>query len=1121
MQIKSLNKRLKLSSGASSSDHSRTLAGFQKYVEDLVDAYQKGASSGLQKGTVDLIRDYLVQLWNTFRQEHTRDKKMRDWCGTPAMSNTQYQTLYLDQNVPRCDACNDDDSYPEGKQGEFCGQCANAKGLKNDCSGFKDELITGNGAIHQSEVILNDTKEEHDTCRQGRYEDCTNEACRYFDKYRLTRTWTWSQEPGDDVDFSFSKCTNALAGGVLVGGIRGMLRKERQLDGSTVDVLLHEDPDISNRTLQGLNEVNYGVVSTTWFHHWDSDEAQVVNHKRRRNMLPMGWTHHGNDEVHSHEVCSVNTDETPFLPECVKEGHVLPTYMTAARQSNGKVVNIDATNRQVAIGTGITPTSQLVMFEKCLVAIRAWLGPRSDCYDHYEASQASPKPVADPWGYTITVPNQGDAWTGSNDAVWTACRGTPGTKDATTIPGLWPLLRACRVPRAATEASGAIGGDCGTKQQKFEEAHCNHYQLVGYHCHELSECIRTETDSCGKTNYAVTGEGPANLALGAGGAHKLTTDWTNTGFTETGDITTTGEAGGGTCGDIQKKVEQRQSDNETMEHIDCLLAALIAATQGDPGTADQYQTGDAADLTFTSANGAEQNQNSYRNSFRCTATFNTMISATNVVAEEGAECTCDTTETKSQNLQYTTAEVAASPDLANVIKGVLCQVGGEEVDQCDCTTWEGEGQSQSVHSYIGQEVAFAKWNKERANATMRFCKGENYRAPTGTADSFLTVDDDGSVQDNGQTGSVEYRATGTWTTDNNDGTQFNNLKTLVDNERLRVSGDTNYHAGLEIAEKYDYFSIPLGTVTKNFKQELVYKWVQWLIPCQAMCDCQPCTIPPPPCTEGGAVGGAATKKFKDEYYTLESKNFDITLATSELRTASEGYGGKDGSGDASGHVPERYGDNIYAIPGALEITTKWMDLNKDYDNDEVAGILSTPTSLASRIPSIPRGFEIGTVATDKGGSATITVEFETEVLGVAPGDNSVNGYTVWNRAACWDVQMCDITAAGASATSGKCHSYYEGGGSTFHSDLESGSKFQGGSFAADGTWVQADSDNTNDIELSDKNGDVTVETLRDTDGDIKAAFSTTTDAADAQVLEQATMTTEEISADGLAIATES
>jgi len=1038
MQIKSLNKRLKLSSGASSSDHSRTLAGFQKYVEDLVDAYQKGASSGLQKGTVDLIRDYLVQLWNTFWQEHHRDKKMRDWCGTPAMSNTKYKEFYYD-STGRCDACGDlNDDTP----GEFCSQCAQAKGFDAQC------ILQTTGAIDEGEKFLNDTKREHDDCRRERYEDCTNEACRYFDKYRGTKTWTWSEKPGVSVDFSFEKCYNTATDGVLVGGIRGMNRTD-----NSKKVLTHEDQAINaNRDLKGLNDVNYGVISTTWFHHWDSDEAGIVNHVRRKNMLPMGWTHHGNDEVHRHEVCSVNTGETPFLPACVKFGHVLPSYMRAGRQDNGKVAGIEATYRQVAIGTGITPTSNLVMFEKCLVAIRAWLGPRSSCYDQHDGTAESP----DPWGYTIEVPNQGAAftnptaraWSGNQETIWNGCTAVPGTKDAKEIPGLWPLLRACKAPRDKTENKGSINhaDSCGKLQTKFEEAHCNYYQLIGYHCYELDQCVKSEEAACGRTNYQVTGDGPDNIALGAGGAHKLESAWEDTGFLNASGITkdsehyhVDGTYAGGTCGDIQKRVEQRQSDNETMEHIDCLLAALIAATEGDTGTADQFSTGVDADLTFTSADGAEKNQNSLRNSRRCTATFVTTFNSGGSAAEEGAECVCASaaayTDSDVLQAQQDAGQTTAA-DFSDVLLGQSCKVGGEDVNRCDCTEWNDDGRSTSVGggSYIGQEVAIAQWNKERANATMRFCKGENYRAPKGTADDNI-VDADGTlIDDTGAAisgGKVEYRWNGTWS---NKG--FVALKDLVDAERARVHGDTNYHAGLEIAEKYDYFSVSLTGITKNFKHEMVSKWVQWLIPCKAICSCEGCDdkLKKPPCTEGVTEG---VKGFKDEYYTLEEKNFDIDLPTN-LEQASVTHGGPydSGSGVAtSGHVPERHGDNIYAIPSKLadDFGNAWLNLNKDYSND------NNPDET---FPSIPRGFEYNVVQTGEkcGESAgvaackgAITVAFESDLFPSKDYDGSAydntagqeeEGYRVWNRAACWDVQMCDTTSQGTTRDSGKCHSYY-------------------------------------------------------------------------------------------------
>jgi len=916
MQIKSLNKRLKLSSSSSSSDHSRTLAGFQKYVEDLVDAYQRGASSGLQQGTVDLIRDYLTQLWSTFRSEHNRDKKIRDWCGNPGVdTDGDGNHDILDFNIAElCDGC-----VAADDAGDYCTACAQAKGLSADCSSFSTNVQT---AVSESLGNLTAKRQAHESCREGRYGDCTNEACRYWDKYRLTQTWKWAKSPSTSVDFSFTKCTSAFTTAVLVGGHRGQLWGQK---------LLHQDVALTpNENMAELNDLNYGVVSTTWFPHWDSHEANVVGHKRRATMLPLGWTHHGNDEVHDHEVCSVQTNNVPFLPSCVKAGHVDSTHMQGARQSNGEVADISNTSRQVAIGTGITPGANLVIFEKCLVAIRAWLGPRTSCYSESDGD--------DPYQHTILVPNSGSA-----DSEWAACKAQPGSKDSTTIPGLWPLFKACRLHRIATEQKGAAtqvsGGatPCNTYQRQFQEAHCNHYQLTGYHCYEMNECIRTETTACGTTAFTgfSAAAAYANGEMGTAAADvKNISNASGTGFKDSHTVTS---GGTGTCGQIQERVEQRQSDNETMEHIDCLLAALISATS---------DMGASTDATLKEAD-AERNANSERFSFRCTASSSAAFTDTsNGDVTEGEECVCTGPSTNQASVSG-------------------CTVAGNAVDDggCACTEFANSGRSD------GTELKLAEWNKLRANATMRFCRGENYRKRY--VDKSTTQ---GIMTNGGST--LEYSAGGLEESTN----------TLT-----TVTTASDYNVDLQIAGKYDYWTTQV-TGSVNFKMELVKKWSAWLIPCAPICTCTcPDTPENPPCTE----------EFKDEYYNLHDtggKGFSITLGDSTLITESADWGGTDGT-----HVPERHGTDIFEVPSN---PSAWMDLNSPLQ--------------------IPRTFETDDA---KSGTKNSTWNETGDLTVSATIHVRSGGYEIWNRAACWDVEMCDVTdpttlSGGSAAAKGKCHSYY-------------------------------------------------------------------------------------------------
>merc|ERR1719296_504010 len=176
---------------------------------------------------------------------------------------------------------------------------------------------------------------------------------------------------------------------------------------------------------------------------------------------------------------------------------------------------------------------------------------------------------------------------------------------------------------------------------------------------------------------------------------------------------------------------------------------------------------------------------------------------------------------------------------------------------------------------------------------------------------------------------------------------------------------------------------------------------------------------------------------------------------------------------------------------------EWLNLNSDYTND----------NSAEAFPSIPRGFEYNVVQTgSKGTAGSITVSFESDIFtnGEDVYDNSAGkeeeGYRVWNRAACWDVQMCDTTQTDTTRTSGKCHSYY-----SWSKSLDSTVDFHDSIVNSDKTqFIGQDGDSTNNIDIS---------SVTDDTASMRTEYLTTTAAiVAANVGADAAMTTEELAA---------
>jgi len=162
MQVKSLSQKLQASTGRGTSNRAQTLAGFQKYTQELVDTYlQKPAvtdGGGLIDGSsepdkanevqhnavspevieaIGIISEYLDQLYIDLQLFHEQDKKSAEFCA----------------NVPtRCLAANFNTSVEQ--------------------------------AINNVLSHVEDLKTKHQTCRQELAEECADAVCPDYHKYR-------------------------------------------------------------------------------------------------------------------------------------------------------------------------------------------------------------------------------------------------------------------------------------------------------------------------------------------------------------------------------------------------------------------------------------------------------------------------------------------------------------------------------------------------------------------------------------------------------------------------------------------------------------------------------------------------------------------------------------------------------------------------------------------------------------------------------------------------------------------------------------------------------------------------------------------------------------------------
>lgn len=84
MQLKSLSQKIQASTGRSASSRAQTLAGFQKYTQDLVDQFQRAELkiSDEVLHAIEIINTYLDELYADLRLYHQKDATAAAHCGS-------------------------------------------------------------------------------------------------------------------------------------------------------------------------------------------------------------------------------------------------------------------------------------------------------------------------------------------------------------------------------------------------------------------------------------------------------------------------------------------------------------------------------------------------------------------------------------------------------------------------------------------------------------------------------------------------------------------------------------------------------------------------------------------------------------------------------------------------------------------------------------------------------------------------------------------------------------------------------------------------------------------------------------------------------------------------------
>jgi len=156
MQVKSLSQKLQASSVQGTSNRAQTLAGFQKYTQELVDKYMAADPDAVEGSAVDrhssdssqseevmqaigIIKEYLEQLYTDLLVYHNQDKEAAQYCAA----------------VPdRCDEAH-----------------------------FNSSVVK---AIETIETHVNQKKSLHATCRVELAGVCAQPACPEYHQYRKT-----------------------------------------------------------------------------------------------------------------------------------------------------------------------------------------------------------------------------------------------------------------------------------------------------------------------------------------------------------------------------------------------------------------------------------------------------------------------------------------------------------------------------------------------------------------------------------------------------------------------------------------------------------------------------------------------------------------------------------------------------------------------------------------------------------------------------------------------------------------------------------------------------------------------------------------------------------------------
>jgi len=630
---------------------------------------------------------------------------------------------------------------------------------------------------------------------------------------------------------------------------------------------------------------------------------------------------------------------------------------------------------------------------------------------------------------------------------------------------MWPLYKACKDARETTET---LDETCSERQKEFEDQHCPYYQLLGFHCYELSKCLSEEGGDCGSPNADYAAEAATQVTADGDAVERAgETVVASVSYTPWGNLKTS------TCGLMEERWRQRQNDNETAEHIDCLLGALMSAMEEgelkDPDSEDvQAESDKIVEKQYVAARKNRQRADAALGFCRGNTEANRLMTCTGDDSQE-----------------------------------MLMDDGGDE-DHCEKKCSDKDA-CESLCPASGGLLA----------GQCPVWRVPVYRK-TGDTWGLNTIDGTNRLAATGIDGLHPVYYTNTdwqrgWTPDEVNGGVSDSGASLT----FTKEGETRTVSG--VASIYDYFAVTASGDNlqaastalsaangKNFASELLPKRLFWIIPCGGSCEDSECPeLEPPPCTVGDVeykdpASGAMKKVvgFKSKYYSLvkatststdnsEEDGFLGIFSSIQLtgtdqhpgwkapaekpdqlkspsdsdegierwhsserdadRIVCEGSGAKtDSTGGERYLVPTETGKNSFPQAMGAEGTALFVgqtdpltDPQKETLRTEFKWCtLGSIRALESDQFEYPRDGTTPEGSTTDSKSATLkswhSGSDELDGSGFSEQRTADLSYIEWKKRACWDVDACDKTLGDGNGgqfsadelAQGKCHSYY-------------------------------------------------------------------------------------------------